>query len=71
LCSSFLQRRKELFPEADPNSFILLGGFQKWLATFYGDEAAMKSLVEDFDDSQWVMDQFGRRVHATLADSTM
>ena len=59
-------RRKELFPEAEPNSFILLGGFQKWLATFYGDEAAMKSLVDGFDESQWVLDEFGRRVHASL-----
>jgi len=59
-------RRKEVYPESSPNSFVLLGGFQKWLATYYDDEAAMKKLVSDFDADCWVLDEFGRRVHKTL-----
>lgn len=64
--NTFLNRRKELFPSAEPNSYVLLGGFQKWLQTYYDDEAAMKSVVEDFDADSWVLDKFGRRVHASL-----
>lgn len=65
MCSQFLTRFRELNPDADANSFLLLGGFAKWL-TAYKDSP--KDHVDEYDASVWVLDTFGHLVHTTLLD---